>query len=169
MEKVGNPYARLFYSSYAKYLQVRTWCIQNQNVCLFSNVTSRRNLLLLFVKHLAMHILTKKYRIRLQYSTANKISGRRGCLPVIGAHRATEQLTLWPYHFKQCNSGSRLQEFSITIGSVILCMARCMHSSACILCNQLTAVVTALRDTALYSLSAFDQCFSNFRQSRATT
>jgi hypothetical protein len=36
-------------------------------VCSFSNIASHQNRLLLFVKHLAMSILTRKYRIR-QYT-----------------------------------------------------------------------------------------------------
>jgi hypothetical protein len=39
-----------------------------QNVCPFSNITSHRNRLQLFVKHLAMRIQTRKYRTRKQYT-----------------------------------------------------------------------------------------------------
>jgi hypothetical protein len=42
--------------------------IHEQNVCSFSNITWHRNRLLLFVKHLAMRILTRKYRIIKQYT-----------------------------------------------------------------------------------------------------
>jgi hypothetical protein len=47
---------------------VQTWRIREQNVCSFLNITSHRKRLLLFVKHLAMRILTRKYRIRQQYT-----------------------------------------------------------------------------------------------------
>jgi hypothetical protein len=47
--------------------QVRTWCIHEQNVCSFSNITSHRNHLLLFVEHLAMRFLARKCRVRHQY------------------------------------------------------------------------------------------------------
>jgi hypothetical protein len=45
-------------SSCAKDVQVRTWCIHELNVCSFSNITSHRHRLVLFVKHSALHILT---------------------------------------------------------------------------------------------------------------
>jgi hypothetical protein len=35
--------------------------VHEQNVCSFSNITSHRNRLLLFVKHSAMRILKRKY------------------------------------------------------------------------------------------------------------
>jgi hypothetical protein len=44
---------------------VRVWCIQEQKVYASSNITSHRNRLLLFVKHLVMRTLTRKYRVRL--------------------------------------------------------------------------------------------------------
>jgi hypothetical protein len=42
-----------------------------------SNITLHRNHLLLFVKHLAMRVLTGKYRIRRQYTDWRQISERR--------------------------------------------------------------------------------------------
>jgi hypothetical protein len=37
-------------------------------MCLFSDITLHRNYLLLFMKHLAMHILTRQYHIRQQHT-----------------------------------------------------------------------------------------------------
>jgi hypothetical protein len=44
---------------------MRTCCIHDYNVCSFSNITSYRNRLLLFVKYLSMRIVARKYRIRI--------------------------------------------------------------------------------------------------------
>jgi hypothetical protein len=48
------------HASCAKTVQVRTWCVHEQNVCSFSNITSHRKCLLLFVKHLALHFLIRE-------------------------------------------------------------------------------------------------------------
>jgi hypothetical protein len=69
----------------------------SRNVCSLSNITSHRNRSLLFVKHLAMHIVTRKHRIR---PTGNTVSGHRKCLSVSRAHRATKQLKSRPYRFQ---------------------------------------------------------------------
>jgi hypothetical protein len=42
-------------------------CLRTE-LCSFSNITSHQNRLLLFVKHLAMDILTMKYRIKQLYT-----------------------------------------------------------------------------------------------------
>jgi hypothetical protein len=44
--------------------QARAWCVTEQNVYLFSNITSHQNRLPLFVKHLSVLLLTRTYRIR---------------------------------------------------------------------------------------------------------
>jgi hypothetical protein len=49
----------------------------------FSNITFHRNLSVLFVNHLAMHILSRKYSLRQQYTTGNKISVHMKCLCVL--------------------------------------------------------------------------------------
>jgi hypothetical protein len=54
------------FTSYTKAVQGQTWSIHKQNVCSFSNIISHQNHLLLFVKHLTMNILTRKYQIRQQ-------------------------------------------------------------------------------------------------------
>jgi hypothetical protein len=92
--------ARPLLTPVAQKLKVRTRCIHEQILCSFTNITSQRNHLLLFVMHLAMHILTRKYRIRQQYTDCNKISEHRKCLSVTSAHGATKQLKLRPYRFQ---------------------------------------------------------------------
>jgi hypothetical protein len=47
---------------------LRTWCVHEQNMCSFLNITLHRSRFLLFVKHLAMRVLTRKYRIRQQHT-----------------------------------------------------------------------------------------------------
>jgi hypothetical protein len=80
-------------SQLRKTVQVITWFIQGQNVSSLSNITSHRNRLLLFVKYLAMRILTRKHRI---LTPTGKISGHRKCL----SHRARNQQKLRPYRFQ---------------------------------------------------------------------
>jgi hypothetical protein len=49
--------AKRLLSSVAQKPEMRAWRIHEQKVCSFSNITSHRNRLLLFVKHLAMRML----------------------------------------------------------------------------------------------------------------
>jgi hypothetical protein len=53
--------ARPLLTPVAQICAVRTWCIHEQNLFLFSNISSHRKRLLLFVKHLAIRIPTRKY------------------------------------------------------------------------------------------------------------
>jgi hypothetical protein len=76
--------------------QVRTWRIHEQNVCSFSNIASHRNCLL-FIKHVAMCMMTWKYRIRQHIPTSNNDSRHRKCLSVTSVHRVTKQLKLRAY------------------------------------------------------------------------
>jgi hypothetical protein len=56
------------HASCANVVQVWTWYINEHIVCSFLNIFSHQNHLLLFVKLLAMHIITRKYRIRQLYA-----------------------------------------------------------------------------------------------------
>jgi hypothetical protein len=61
-----------------------------------------------------------------------KFRGHSKCLSVTSAHRATKQLKLRSCRFQaviSCNNGTRLQEFNIAIGFVVLCAKGFMCSS----------------------------------------
>jgi hypothetical protein len=59
------------------------------------------------MKHLAVRILTRKYRIRQQHT------GTQKCLPVTCAHPATKPLKLRPYRFQPLH---QLQERDTAAG-----------------------------------------------------
>jgi hypothetical protein len=76
-------------------VQVQTWHIHKQNVCSFFNITSHQNRLLLFVKHLAMRILSRK------------------CLSVTSLSNKTAEIMAIPteatHQLQQHNTAARIQ------------------------------------------------------------
>jgi hypothetical protein len=48
--------------------QLRAWRTDELNVCSFSNIASHRNRSLLFLKHLPVRTVTRKYRVRQHYT-----------------------------------------------------------------------------------------------------
>jgi hypothetical protein len=74
--------------------------------------------LLPFVRHLALRILTKKYRIIQQYTDWYQSSGEQEVSVCAHAHRLQSNWNYGHADFKQrisCNNGIRLQEFNTIV------------------------------------------------------